>query len=72
MTATLIRVDFQNKKVIGKHQLGERVKTFHCKSCGESYDVKGSVKGIDFGGGFVVCSVCVAQANDMLNGGVGL
>jgi len=67
--AELIRVDFKAKKVIGRHQLGQRLKTFVCNSCQGVYDVSGDVKGIQFAKGFLVCSDCITGAYEMLNGG---
>lgn len=68
--AELIRVDFQSRQVIGRHQLGERikpkVKTFTCNSCQNVYDVAGDVKGIQFAKGFLVCSECIKGAYEML------
>jgi transcription elongation factor Elf1 len=70
--AELIRVDFKQSKVIGRHQLGTKVsnkRTFTCNSCQGVYDVSGDVKGVALAKGFVVCSHCVSGAYELLNGG---
>ena len=67
--AELLKVDFKQRKLISRHPLGTRVKTFTCNSCQGVYDVSGDVKGIQFAKGFLVCGDCIKGAYEMLNGG---